>query len=35
MRDTAVQPDGPAGWRDRTGYGILDLAAAAHTLNAP
>jgi hypothetical protein len=33
MRDTAVQPDRPAGWRDRTGYGILNLAAAADRLN--
>jgi hypothetical protein len=34
MRDTAVQPDGPPGWRCRTGHGILDLAAAAQRLNA-
>jgi hypothetical protein len=32
MRDTAAQPDGPAGWRCRTGHGILDLAAAAQSL---
>jgi hypothetical protein len=34
MRGTAVQPDGPPGWRDRTGHGVLNLAAAAHRLNA-
>jgi len=33
LRDSAVQPDGPPGWRDRTGHGILDLAAAAGRLN--
>lgn len=32
LRAEAVQPDGPAGWRDRTGHGILDLAAAAGSL---
>ncbi len=35
LREEAVQPDGPAGWQDRTGHGILDLAAAAGTLNGP
>jgi Subtilase family len=35
LREQAAQPDGPVGWRDRTGYGILDLAAAASRLNAP
>ena len=34
LRHTAAQPYGPAGWQDRTGYGILDLAAAANRLNA-
>jgi hypothetical protein len=35
LRQDAVQPYGPAGWRDRTGHGIIDLAAAAETLNGP
>src|SRR5215204_4606374 len=35
LRNTAVQPYGPVGWQDRTGYGILDLAAAAQGLPAP
>jgi hypothetical protein len=33
LRNTAVQPYGPDGWQCRTGYGILDLAAAAEWLN--
>jgi subtilisin family serine protease len=32
LRNRAVQPYGPAGWDDRTGHGILDLAAAAQGL---
>lgn len=32
LRDEAVQPYGPDGWNDRTGHGILDLAAAAQGL---
>jgi hypothetical protein len=35
LQEEAVQPDGPAGWRDRTGHGILDLAAAADRLSGP
>jgi hypothetical protein len=33
MRLTAVQPDGAAGWRGRTGHGVLDVAAAAGALS--
>ncbi|KQU50569.1 hypothetical protein ASG72_11830 [Bosea sp. Leaf344] len=29
----AVQPYGPVGWQERTGHGILDLAATAEALN--
>jgi hypothetical protein len=32
LRDKAAQPYGPIGWQDRTGYGILDLAAAAQAM---
>ena len=32
LRSTAVQPHGAAGWRDRTGHGVLKLAAAAAAL---
>jgi subtilisin family serine protease len=35
LRQEAVQPEGPAGWRDRTGHGILNLAATADRLNRP
>ena len=35
MRNTAVQPYGAAGWRDRTGYGILDVAGAAQGMPPP
>lgn len=35
LRQEAEQPDGPAGWRDRTGHGILHLTRAAGRLNAP
>lgn len=32
LRDTARHPDGPKGWQERTGHGVLDLAAAAAKL---
>lgn len=32
LRDTARQPYGPKGWQERTGHGVLDLAAAAAKL---
>lgn len=35
LRDEAAQPYGTAGWQDRTGHGILDLAGAAYRLNGP
>jgi hypothetical protein len=34
VRKTAAQPDGPPGWQERTGHGILDLVSAAQRLNA-
>ena len=32
LRDQAEQPYGPAGWDERTGHGILDLASTAEAL---
>jgi hypothetical protein len=32
LREEAEQPDGPAGWRDRTGHGILHVARTAGRL---
>jgi len=32
LRENAAQPYGPAGWQDRTGHGILDVAATAGRL---
>ncbi|MEO3475625.1 S8/S53 family peptidase [Roseomonas sp. CAU 1739] len=34
LRDTAVQPYGPQGWQERTGHGVINVAAAAAALNA-
>jgi len=33
IREAAVQPYGPAGWQQRTGYGILNLVETAATMN--
>jgi hypothetical protein len=35
IRRNAKQPYGPVGWQERTGHGILDLAATAAALNRP